>query len=143
MKRILCVFLAAAALAGCSRQETMAELTDRVFGRAAVQFLCLDANMDSVALACPGSPVYPRSINVDGSLWTSDYKWWCSGFFPGSLWYVYEYTGDPKYKDLALKYQAGLEPLRHLQLWKLSPDNRGFALRPCADGRSSFPCHPF
>lgn len=113
MKRILCVFLAAAALAGCSRQETMAELTDRVFGRAAVQFLCLDANMDSVALACPGSPVYPRSINVDGSLWTSDYKWWCSGFFPGSLWYVYEYTGDPKYKDLALKYQAGLEPLRH------------------------------
>ena len=43
MKRILCVFLAAAALAGCSRQETMAELTDRVFGRAAVQFLCLDA----------------------------------------------------------------------------------------------------
>ena len=56
MKRILCVFLAAAALAGCSRQETMAELTDRVFGRAAVQFLCLDANMlgllPGLALVC-------------------------------------------------------------------------------------------
>ena len=26
---------------------------------------------------------------------------------------MYEYTGDEKYKDLALKYQAGLEPLRY------------------------------
>ena len=91
----------------------MEELTARVFERAASQFPILDANVDSVLLANPGEPVYPRSINADGSLWTSNYKWWCSGFYPGSLWYVYEYTGDEKYKDLALKYQAGLEPLRY------------------------------
>ena len=46
-------------------------------------------------------------------MWTSDYKWWCSGFFPGSLWYVYEYTRDENFKALALKYQEGLEPLRY------------------------------
>ena len=90
----------------------MEELTARVFERAAAQFVVLDGNMDSVAVTKPGEAVYPRSIKKDGSLWYSGYKWWCSGFYPGSLWLVYEYTGDEKFKDLALKYQAGLEPLR-------------------------------
>ena len=90
----------------------MEDLTARVFERAAVQFALLDVNVDSIAALKPGEPVYPRSIRKDGTLMPSGYKWWCSGFYPGSLWFVYEYTGDEKFKDLALKYQAGLEPLR-------------------------------
>lgn len=97
----------------CEKQESMEELTARVFEIAATQFCILDTNMDSLAMSNPGKNVYPRSIYEDGSLWTSDYKWWCSGFFPGSLWLVYEYTMDEHFKDLALKYQAGLEPLRY------------------------------
>lgn len=89
----------------------MEELTARVISRASAQFPVLDRCLDSVAI--DGVPVYPRSIRPDGSLWTSNYKWWCSGFFSGSLWYIHEYTSDPLFKDLALKYQAGLEPLRH------------------------------
>ena len=107
------LFIFLLALTSCCRQESMEELTSRVFERAAVQFAVLDANVDSVYLADSDAAVYPRSINADGSLWTSDYKWWCSGFFPGSLWYVFEYTGDERYKELALKYQKGLEPLRY------------------------------
>lgn len=96
----------------CERQETMEELTARVFARAAVQLPILDKNLNSVAIANPDQAIYPRSIKTDGSLWTSYYKWWCSGFYPGSLWYVYEYTADERFKELALKYQVGLEPLR-------------------------------
>lgn len=99
-------------LISCERHETMEELTARVFERAVVQLPILDKNLDSAAIAEPDQAIYPRSIKTDGSLWTSNYKWWCSGFYPGSLWYVYEYTGDERFKDLALKYQAGLEPLR-------------------------------
>ena len=114
MKKILVYsLLSLMAVISCNRQESMEELTARVFERASSQFLILDAQMDSVLVADGGDFVYPRSIKADGTLWTSDYKWWCSGFYPGSLWYVYEYTGDEKYKDLALKYQAGLEPLRY------------------------------
>ena len=91
----------------------MEELTARVFDRAAAQFCVLDANMDSVAVANGCGFVYPRSTAQDGSLWTSDYKWWCSGFYPGSLWLVYEYTGNEKFGQMALKYQEGLEPLRY------------------------------
>ena len=96
----------------CQKQESMQELTARVFERAAAQMVLMDKNLDSAAVSNPGVAIYPRSINKEGALWTSNYKWWCSGFYPGSMWYVYEYTGDEKIKELALKYQAGLEPLR-------------------------------
>lgn len=96
----------------CQKQESMQELTARVFERAAAQMVLMDKNLDSAAVSNPGVAIYPRSIDKEGALWTSNYKWWCSGFYPGSMWYVYEYTGDEKIKELALKYQAGLEPLR-------------------------------
>ena len=96
----------------CQKQESMEELTARVFERAAAQMELMDKNLDSAAVSNPGVAIYPRSINKEGALWTSNYKWWCSGFYPGSMWYVYEYTGNEKIKELALEYQAGLEPLR-------------------------------
>ena len=37
---------------------------------------------------------------------------WTSGFFPGSLWYVYEFTGDESVKDAAVRYTQMLNPLR-------------------------------
>lgn len=36
---------------------------------------------------------------------------WTSGFWPGTLWYLYEYTGDEKWKDLADKTSRRLFPL--------------------------------
>ena len=36
----------------------------------------------------------PHSINEDGTLNCRKREWWTSGFFPGSLWYMYELTGD-------------------------------------------------
>ena len=45
MKRIIYLFAAAAMLAvSCQKQETMEELTARVFERAAAQFVLLDVN---------------------------------------------------------------------------------------------------
>lgn len=37
---------------------------------------------------------------------------WTSGFFPGSLWYVYEFTQDESVKAEAIKYTELLNPLR-------------------------------
>lgn len=41
----------------------------------------------------------PRTYE-NGEDVSSDSRWWCSGFFPGSLWYIYENTKNPE----ALKY---------------------------------------
>ena len=111
-KKLICLLSIIMSVA-CNRQESMEELTTRVFERASAQLLLLDTNLDTIAATSSDEDVYPRSINLDGSLWTSDSKWWCSGFYPGSLWYVFEYTGNEVYKDLALKYQTGLEQLRY------------------------------
>lgn len=37
---------------------------------------------------------------------------WTSGFFPGSLWYAYEMTGDEELKAQAIRYTNLLNPVR-------------------------------
>lgn len=37
---------------------------------------------------------------------------WTSGFFPGSLWYIYEFTGNEEVKAEAAKFTGLLNPIR-------------------------------
>lgn len=48
-----------------------------------------------------GELTNPRSIKPDGSLELVVSKDWTSGFFPGELWYLYEYTHNPYWKEQA------------------------------------------
>lgn len=50
----------------------------------------------------------PRSFQKGRSV-TSDTEWWCSGFYPGTLWYLYEYTKDAKVRAEAERRLAILE----------------------------------
>ena len=45
----------------------------------------------------PDLTQFPQSTNPDGSPGNRTSDWWCSGFFGGSLWYIYEFTKDPKW----------------------------------------------
>ena len=47
-----------------------------------------------------------------GTRRTCDIYDWTSGFFPGSLWYVYEFTQDEAVKAEAIKYTELLNPIR-------------------------------
>ena len=51
---------------------------------------------------------FPRSSNPDGSLHTRAANNWISGFFPGSLWYLYEYSEDNEFKQAAIKWTEAL-----------------------------------
>ncbi len=56
----------------------------------------------------------PRNIAAGDSVWhcrkaTPDE--WCSGFWPGVLWYDYEMTGDEKIREKAERYTESLEYL--------------------------------
>ncbi len=54
--------------------------------------------------------VLPRTTNTkNGSLQTSNSTWWTSGFYPGTNWYLFEYTKDPAFKAEALKRMALVE----------------------------------
>ena len=54
----------------------------------------------------------PRNIQSDGSLRLVRARDWCSGFFPGELWYMYEYTKDDFWKKKAEFQTELLEPLK-------------------------------
>ncbi len=42
----------------------------------------------------------PRTYE-NGKLVTAGTGWWCSGFYPGSLWYLYDHTDDEELKNIA------------------------------------------
>jgi len=54
----------------------------------------------------------PRSILSGQQQWQFiNYQDWCSGFWPGILWYAYEGTHDQKFKTQADKFSRELTPL--------------------------------
>lgn len=62
---------------------------------------------------------YPRSRSRDGSLLLTNTRKWTSGFFPGLLWYLYQYTGDEK---LLFKAQIWTKPIESQQYNKGTHD---------------------
>ena len=57
----------------------------------------------------PNAALYPRSINKDGSIRLVKSKDWTSGFFGGSLWYMFYLTKKSKWKNEAIRYTETLE----------------------------------
>lgn len=92
MKKPLILLFAAILAVSC--QESMKQLTDRVFEVAEYQFTEMDKTLTDTNV--------PKSTRF-GVLVPSETKSWTSGFYPGSLWYVYMYTGNENTKALAEK----------------------------------------
>lgn len=60
----------------------------------------------------PDTLAIPRNIAPGSKDWRLvSYEDWTSGFWPGILWYLYEYTGDTKWKEKADQYSRYLTPL--------------------------------
>ncbi|MFT3902762.1 MAG: glycoside hydrolase family 88 protein [Niabella sp.] len=55
---------------------------------------------------------YPRTTGKNGKLVTTSMYDWTPGFFPGNLWYVYEYSKDEALKAAAIKWTEKLAPLQ-------------------------------
>ena len=89
------IFLALILLIGIS---TSAQINvKQAFDVAAKQYDLMLANH-------PDSTKFPFSVNPDGTSKDSKSVWWCSGFFGGSLWSLYEFTKDDKWKAAANRW---------------------------------------
>lgn len=66
--------------------------------------------------------IYPVSFTPAGELKLIAPGDWRSGFFPGQLWYLYELTGDNRWKELAKTYTAGVEN----EKWNARTHDMGF-----------------
>ncbi|MBI3112738.1 MAG: glycoside hydrolase family 88 protein [Ignavibacteriales bacterium] len=56
---------------------------------------------------------FPRSTLPDGSWSTTEPRQWTSGFFPGCLWYMAEYTRDPFFENSARRWTEGLNQIQY------------------------------
>lgn len=61
-----------------------------------------------------GKILNPRTIDAKGEIQYVPIDDWCSGFFPGSLWYLHALTNDPKWQTLAEKYTEDLDSVKYL-----------------------------
>ena len=70
-----------------------------------------DLLISNIPDAKKGNPdlVSPRSLDVKGDLILCPSYRWVSGFFPGTLWYLYDYTHDKKWKKQAQIFTANIE----------------------------------
>lgn len=75
--------------------------------------------------------VQPRTIAKDGSLAMIHSRDWCSGFFPGSLWSVYEYTNDSYWRQQAISSTWPIEDAK----WYGGTHDLGFMMY-CSFGRA-------
>jgi hypothetical protein len=82
-------------------------LTVAAFDCAAEQ---VDLALKSIGEPLPNAePASPRSIEPDGTLRTVGPRDWTSGFFPGSLWYLYEFTGHERFRAGADRFTRSIE----------------------------------
>ena len=77
-------------------------LAAEAFNRAAAQ-------LRNTANALDPAKGYPRSTDKSGAMEQSSATQWTSGFFAGSLWYLYQETKAPEWRTLAERWMVGLE----------------------------------
>ena len=97
-------------LAGCAGQKQSANdfIQENIDNAVAQETLQTDIIEKS------GEILNPRTIDEEGNIHYIPIDDWCSGFFPGNIWYTYELTGDKKWLPLAEKYTEALDSVQYL-----------------------------
>ena len=107
MKKLLFVALTAISIVGvsCSERYELKQSLKAALEVAVKQ----DKAQAEVMLELQGE--MPKTFE-NGKLVTANIRWWTSGFFPGSLWLLYEHTGDDELRQYAEHFTSRLESLK-------------------------------
>ena len=98
------ISMMAAILMSCgSKEESMEALIKDRLDRSAQQYLLMAESLQNQP------DKLPRSTDANDNLVVSNSDWWCSGFVPGTLWYLYEYNKDQALLTYARDYTSRIE----------------------------------
>jgi len=106
--------LVAATLAVSPVETELAAKLPVIFAKAAAHYKALDAAATPLMKNARGEYFTPHGMQT----WKTGKKeldmrsvyWWTAGHFPGSLWYLYEATGEEFFKDRATAWTEILAP---------------------------------
>ena len=101
-KRALSLFVIIAVIANVQAQKKSVINIDKAFDNATKHYTNMLATH-------PDLTKFPQSTKKNGEIDNRTSEWWCSGFFGGSLWYLYEFTGEEKWKVAADKWTTALD----------------------------------
>jgi len=90
--------------------RTNVVVTDELLNRMPESFNFATRQYQVLLESLKGQTNLPRTF-IEGKLKFVGPKDWTSGFFPGSLWFLYEYTDDAKWKSAAQDYTTRVEDI--------------------------------
>ncbi len=109
MKSCFIILLFALSLVGCHQEPKKTDFPEPVADRVVAQYDLLYSKtlpfIDSLKMM-------PRNV-TDGKLKRVNIYDWTSGFYPSSLWYLYEMTKDEKWKERAIQYTEKLDSVQY------------------------------
>lgn len=89
-------------ISGCSKRSHNIKIIEQNFEIAQVQYTQM---LDQIKQ----SNKSPRTVSENGNLKLVPSKDWTSGFFPGCLWHLYEYTKNEKWRRHAEHFTLNIE----------------------------------
>ncbi len=102
---VLLAFIATIVFSGCAQQKAALDV-NKELSFAAKQYENMLATHQDLTQ-------FPQSTKANGEIYNRTAEWWCSGFFGGSLWYLYEFTKDDKWKTAADKWTTALDEQKY------------------------------
>lgn len=104
MRKLTVYFVLLLVAVSCKKSDPMQDVVTRSFDVVAQQATLMAEYLNDK------EGLLPRSYSAgEDEIITSTSRWWCSGFYPGVLWYLYEYTGDPAHRTMAEEFTARVE----------------------------------
>ena len=115
MKRIslsISVILTACCVSVGADIDALKATLPKVFEKSAAHYKALDAAATPLMKRDDGRMMVPQGFKRDKKeLDMRLIEWWTSGHYPGSLWYLYEATGDSFFKERATVWTENLKPI--------------------------------
>lgn len=94
-------------LCACNDNKmSMRQTIEKGLERATILSIAMAKSLENDAA------LLPKTFE-EGELVTSSSKWWCSGFFPGTLWYLYENNPTEELKKYAIDYTSRVEDQKY------------------------------
>lgn len=109
--QILGAFFVTLLMVNCGDKKKEAITVNNTFNVDAQLAYCVQQTNSAFKLVSNVGDI-PRNIAPNSKEWRYvDYKDWTSGFWPGELWYLYEFNDSDVWKQRADKFTAYLKPL--------------------------------
>lgn len=99
---LICMLILSTMSCRSNDSESLKKVVDNALIFSESQYLLMAEKYESKKDSLPRTFEKGRDVS-------SDSRWWCSGFFPGSLWYIYENNKNPKVLEYAKMFTDRVE----------------------------------